>query len=423
MSIPRVALGSSAAVLTAMAVIVGPLPAFAAAPAPANPEIRLNPGNTVPACVTPERLMAFIRTRNETLDPRFADIARWYKHHGAVWHVRWDYAFFQMVVETNYLQFKRGDGHPGDVKPRQNNFAGIGTTGGGVPGDSYPDVKTGVLAHIQHLVAYSGERLAQPVAPRTQLKQNDIVEVSLKLGRPVRFSDLARRWAVDRHYGASIAAVAERYQEGFCTSQQVTLATVEPPQAGSGGTSHADRPAQPPRSTARRRAGGGSRDCRHAGQNRSAVAPTFAGNVASRPHWLTGTHAVARRQRPAHARSRPHCVGDRASGRHSVSWPNRNGAHPGTCRHGGGRSHHPRHGSPAHASTCGPARRCTDSAPAGRTRAGNRNCGSSGMQRRQRQLRRQEDPSDQAPEQRHRRIYRALRSRWLRAIDDRRLRS
>ncbi len=52
--------------------------------------------------------------------------------------MRWDYAFFQMAVETNFLSFKRGDGSWGDVKPAQNNFAGFGTTGGGVPGDSYP---------------------------------------------------------------------------------------------------------------------------------------------------------------------------------------------------------------------------------------------------------------------------------------------
>ena len=37
----------------------------------------------------------------------------------------------------------------------QYNFAGIGTTGGGVPGNSYPDVRTGIRAQIQHLKAYA----------------------------------------------------------------------------------------------------------------------------------------------------------------------------------------------------------------------------------------------------------------------------
>ena len=53
------------------------------------------------------------------------------------------------MKETGFLQFG------GDVSIEQFNFAGIGTTGGGVPGNSYPDVRTGVRAQIQHLKAYA----------------------------------------------------------------------------------------------------------------------------------------------------------------------------------------------------------------------------------------------------------------------------
>ncbi|MEQ1578164.1 MAG: hypothetical protein ABL894_10970 [Hyphomicrobium sp.] len=194
----------------------GGLAYTASAMAGTPPEIRISATNQVPACVTPERLMAFLKTRNHSLDPRFKDIASFYKAHGEGWNVRWDYAFFQMAIETNFLTYKRPDGHWGDVDPKQNNFAGIGTTGGGVPGDKFPDVKTGVLGQIQHLVAYSGERMAEPVAARTQLKQDDIVLESRKLGRAVRFSDLARRWAVDPKYGASIEWVADAYRSEHC---------------------------------------------------------------------------------------------------------------------------------------------------------------------------------------------------------------
>lgn len=186
----------------------------------ALPEIRTSATNVVPSCVTPERLMAFLRARNNDLDPRFDRIADWYKRHGEVWRVRWDYAFFQMALETNFLTYLRGDGRPGDVVPRQNNFAGLGTTGGGVPGDSYPDVDTGVLAQIQHLVAYSGEKLAHPVGLRTRLKQDDIITETRKLKRPARFSDLARRWAADRRYGASIEWIAERYRDLYCAGRE-----------------------------------------------------------------------------------------------------------------------------------------------------------------------------------------------------------
>ncbi|MFA5948879.1 MAG: hypothetical protein WC807_01205 [Hyphomicrobium sp.] len=184
--------------------------------APALPEIRMTAENRVPACVTPERLMAFLQSRNAALSPRFKGIAAFYKYHGEAWRVRWDYAFFQMAIETNFLSYRRPDGRMGDVDPRQNNFAGIGTTGGGVPGDSFPDVKTGVLGQIQHLVVYSGEQIAQPVAARTQLKQGDILVVSRGLNRPVRFSDLARRWAADPKYGSSIEWVAQGFRNEYC---------------------------------------------------------------------------------------------------------------------------------------------------------------------------------------------------------------
>lgn len=187
------------------------------APAHADlPKIRTSPDNAVPQCVTPDRLMAFLKVRNRRLAPAFRNIAHWYKHHGEAWRVRWDYAFFQMAVETNFLTYRRGNGRWGDVDPRQNNFAGLGTTGGGVPGDSYPDVKTGVLAQIQHLVVYSGERIAHPVGPRTRLKQAHILEASARTQRQLTFADLSGRWAVDRHYGRSIEWVAGSYRKRYC---------------------------------------------------------------------------------------------------------------------------------------------------------------------------------------------------------------
>ncbi|MEO0729621.1 MAG: hypothetical protein AAFY64_04480 [Pseudomonadota bacterium] len=162
--------------------------------------------------------MSFMRARNRKLIPRFRRIAYWYAQHGAAWNVRWDYAFFQMLLETNFLTYRRPNGKWGDVDPKQNNFAGLGTTGGGVPGDSYPDVSTGVLAQIQHLVAYSGERLESPVGPRTRLKQDVIVRLSTPIAqrRPVTFQDLSGRWAVDKKYGRSIAWVAGLFAKRYC---------------------------------------------------------------------------------------------------------------------------------------------------------------------------------------------------------------
>jgi hypothetical protein len=194
----------------------------------ALPEIRMSDRNRVPACVTPERLMRFLTERNPNLDKRLNGIANYYKQHGEANRVRWDYAFFQMILETNYLLFKNGAGQ-GDVSPRQNNFAGIGTTGGGVPGDSFPDVSTGVLAQMQHLIAYSGERVGDPVGRRTREKQDDIIALSQRLGRPVTFRDLTRRWATDRKYGASIEAVATRFRADYCTGKDPEPVVAEKP--------------------------------------------------------------------------------------------------------------------------------------------------------------------------------------------------
>jgi hypothetical protein len=197
------------AALLAMGLVA--MPPASAAP----PEIRLTAANRVPGCVTPERLMQFTAMRNPALAPRFRNIAWAYQRHGEVWRVRWDYAFYQMLVETNFLAFRRADGHRGEVHPSQNNFAGLGATGG-LPGDAFPDVSTGVLAQIQHLVVYSGEPLSAPVAPRTRLKMGEILKKSRALGRPVTFADLSRRWAVDAHYARSIETVAQGYRELFC---------------------------------------------------------------------------------------------------------------------------------------------------------------------------------------------------------------
>lgn len=227
----------------ALAALLLVAPARAAA---ALPEIRLHPRNPVPACVTPERLMAFLRAGNAGLDPRHAGIATLYKRHGEAWKVRWDYAFFQMALETNFLTFRRGNGTPGDVSARQNNFAGLGATGGGVPGDSYPDVDTGVLAQIQHLVVYSGERIAEPVGARTRGKQDDIVLVSRKLARPVRFSDLTRRWAADRRYHVSIESIAERFRREHCPAAGDKMSAQATPRTGHAGAP-APALAEPPR--------------------------------------------------------------------------------------------------------------------------------------------------------------------------------
>ena len=63
--------------------------------------------------------------------------------------IRPEVPFVQTMKETGWLQYG------GDASIEQFNFAGLGTTGGGVAGNSYPDVRTGIRAQIQHLKAYA----------------------------------------------------------------------------------------------------------------------------------------------------------------------------------------------------------------------------------------------------------------------------
>src|SRR5690606_23678964 len=114
------------------------------------PPIKSTDKNKAVSCATPGRLMAFLQSRNPRLDARFDTIATEYMRHGEDLAVRWDTAFFQMLLETGNLTFT------GDVKAGQNNFAGLGATGKGAPGESFDSVADGVRAHLQHVLMYSG---------------------------------------------------------------------------------------------------------------------------------------------------------------------------------------------------------------------------------------------------------------------------
>lgn len=165
-------------------------------------------------------MMAFIKARNSSLDPRFEKIAVHYMREGEELGVRWDYAIAQMAVETNYLTFKAGNGRQGLVNPQQNNFAGLGATGRGSPGESFPDVQTGVRAHLQHLLHYAGDKVDEAVADRTRKIQEWGVLKSFhaKIKGQVTFKHLANKWAMDSSYGNAIQTHADKFYSDFCKS-------------------------------------------------------------------------------------------------------------------------------------------------------------------------------------------------------------
>lgn len=106
--------------------------------------------------------------------------------------VRPDLALAQSLVETGFYRYG------GDVDHDQNNFCGLGTTGGGVKGAAFKTPELGVRAHIQHLLAYT-----QKSRPKTEIidPRYEIAH-SIRLERGVvdTWSGLNGTWAMGGLY-------------------------------------------------------------------------------------------------------------------------------------------------------------------------------------------------------------------------------
>ena len=205
--------------LPLLAVLLAPVLITAPATAAELPAILAGPRNQVPECVTPGRLTAYLKLRNPQLDTRYDGIATEYMRYGEMFGLRWDFAFYQMIVETGALSYWRGNRH-GDVKPTQNNFAGLGATGRGEPGESFPDIATGVRAHLEHLLLYAGRPVDSPVAQRTRnVREWGVLDNWHKtFTRPITYSDMADKWAPGtRSYAGMIKAIADRFNSEVCS--------------------------------------------------------------------------------------------------------------------------------------------------------------------------------------------------------------
>lgn len=221
-----------------------------AAVAKTLPTVQLSPSNQPAQCTTPGRLMAFLRERNPRLRAKFNNIAADYMRHGRELGIRWDYGFFQMVVETNSLKYT------GDVSYTQNNFAGLGATGGGVRGERFRSVSDGVRAHLQHLMMYAGIHVADPVADRTRKVQSwgILNKWRKRFNRPITFSDVGSQWAPhDRGYADDIETIAQAFYSTSCRRPDP-----QPELMASAGATNNQRTTSEPRYDADKRAGLGA---------------------------------------------------------------------------------------------------------------------------------------------------------------------
>lgn len=112
--------------------------------------------------------------------------------------VRAEVLFAQSMHETGWLQFG------GQVSPEQCNFGGLGATNDGAAGASFPDVRTGLRAQVQHLKAYaSTDSLNQGLVD----ERFDLVS----RGSAPTVQDLGGKWAVPGDtYGDALMAIVNR---------------------------------------------------------------------------------------------------------------------------------------------------------------------------------------------------------------------
>jgi N-acetylmuramoyl-L-alanine amidase len=133
-------------------------------------------------------------------------LAEYYVRYCAEAGLRADLLWAQMIHETGYGMYG------GDVRPEQNNYVGIGATGGGTAGASFPTAEAGVMAHVAHMVAY-----VYTVSPVSWADASTDPRFDMVSPRGIVsvLADLNGRWAVPgTTYGQSIEAIAQAISAG-----------------------------------------------------------------------------------------------------------------------------------------------------------------------------------------------------------------
>ena len=148
--------------------------------------------------VEAETMYRFMLTRNPDFD---REIAEAFYEIGKKYGIRGDIALCQSALETGWFKFTGGTA----VTPDQHNYCGLGVTKLGLKGHSFPTVRQGVTAQIQHLYAYAckdplpfGEAI---IDPRFKLVSRGIAPT---------WQGLSNRWAANPRYAERILQLFEQ---------------------------------------------------------------------------------------------------------------------------------------------------------------------------------------------------------------------
>ncbi|NOR87149.1 MAG: glucosaminidase [Bacteroidales bacterium] len=135
---------------------------------------------------------------NANLEQEYAEeIARIYLEESISEGVNHDIAFCQMILETGFLNYG------GSVKKSQYNYCGLGATASTVAGEVFPDIRTGIRAHIQHLKAYASFDDIQKESVDRRFR-------FVKRGSATNIYALPGKWASDPYYDKKIENLMER---------------------------------------------------------------------------------------------------------------------------------------------------------------------------------------------------------------------
>ncbi len=151
--------------------------------------------------VTREQMVSFIRRHNSLPKITIAleDLVDLYWEEAGHEGVRPDLALAQAILETGFFRFG------GDVLPTQNNFAGLGTTGG-ARGAWFDSARIGVRAHIQHLLAYATAR--EPLKPIVDPRYNIVRSLPQYFAQCYSWESLGGKWAIPGvGYGEKIVRI------------------------------------------------------------------------------------------------------------------------------------------------------------------------------------------------------------------------
>ena len=176
------------------------------------PEVKLSASNKVPQCATPGRLMAYLQSRN----PRLDRVSR---------------ASPRSTCATAKARHPLGHrllpDDPGDRRAcgsaatcgRRRTIRRARRLGRRGRGESFADVSTGVKAHLQHLLMYSGEHIDNPVADRTRKVQEwgVLTDWQKSIDGPMTYTLVAKQWApTSRNYVRDVTTITDEFYSEFC---------------------------------------------------------------------------------------------------------------------------------------------------------------------------------------------------------------